>query len=173
MATTNNISIGANIVFAKASASFVDAGITSENTAIIYKIDGWPLSYAPGRIINGITSFQSGKRYYLIAKQDMDLSAYVMPPISEVTITEDMTTNDWYDFQGNEGTSVVFDGSNGKLDLRGRTILKLTMDNEELRPVAIDSITATNKYNFNSTTGTATFGFSPQPPNGQLSILYK
>lgn len=80
----NNIIAGGFFAcVAKATISFVDAGITALNTTIIYRVSGDIKSYRPDRIINGITGFEQGKGYYISAKQDMDLSNILTPPLSE------------------------------------------------------------------------------------------
>jgi hypothetical protein len=71
----------ANVVVARATATFSSAGITALNTEIIYEASGTLKSYVPGRQINGVTGFEENKGYYIIAKQDMDLSNLVAPPI--------------------------------------------------------------------------------------------
>lgn len=74
-----------NAVVAKSTISFVDAGITSVNTEIIFKVDATLQSYKPGRAINGISGFVANVGYYFVAKQDMDLTAVLVPPISGIT----------------------------------------------------------------------------------------
>lgn len=55
--------------------------ITSANIAIIFKV-GSPLkSYIPGRGINAITGFELEAGYYIIPKVDLDLTAYITPPL--------------------------------------------------------------------------------------------
>ncbi len=82
----NNINGGApNVVVAKQTIAFVDAGITGTNTEVVYLVDTALQSYVPGRSINGISGFVANKGYYLVAKQAMDLTAYVVPPISGIT----------------------------------------------------------------------------------------
>jgi hypothetical protein len=78
----NNIKGGApNAVVATDTVDFITAGITITNTAIIYLVDNPLKSYIPGRSINGITGFETGKGYYMVAKLDVDLSAHLIPPI--------------------------------------------------------------------------------------------
>jgi hypothetical protein len=78
----NNIKGNApNAIVAKVTIDFPSAGITSSNTAIIYLVDDPLKSYVPGRPINGITGFVSGKGYYMVALQDMDLEDAVVPPL--------------------------------------------------------------------------------------------
>jgi hypothetical protein len=82
----NNVNGNApNAVVAKSTISFVDAGITSDNTEIIYKVDDALQSYKPGRAINGISGFVANQGYYLIAKQDMDLSGILVPPLTGIS----------------------------------------------------------------------------------------
>lgn len=79
----NNIVGGApNAIVAKATVAFSAAGITSTNTEIIYLVGNPLKSYVPGRPINGISGFESGKGYYMVAKQDMDLTSHVVPPVT-------------------------------------------------------------------------------------------
>jgi hypothetical protein len=70
-----------NVVVALQDITFDEAGITSLNTSIIYKVDSPIKSYVPGRIINSINGFVFGQGYYVITKMDMDLSAFLAPPI--------------------------------------------------------------------------------------------
>lgn len=74
-----------NAVVAKSTVSFVDAGINSTNTEIIFKVDAALQSYKPGRAINGISGFVANAGYYFVAKQDMDLTAILVPPLSGIT----------------------------------------------------------------------------------------
>ena len=78
---TNIFKNRANVCVAKQTISFVNAGINGENTEIIYRTNGDNRSYVPGRMINPITRFEQGISYYIIAKQDMDLTTYVYPPL--------------------------------------------------------------------------------------------
>lgn len=71
-----------NAVVSLVSASFLDMGLNSDNTLIIYIIDDPLKSWKPNRAINGITGIVPQKGYYLIAKEDMDLTAYFVPPVS-------------------------------------------------------------------------------------------
>lgn len=71
-----NIFPGFNLCFAKQSIPFIDAGISGANVLVIFKIvTDRILSYDPARSINGITGFELGAGYYLIAKAEIDLSA--------------------------------------------------------------------------------------------------
>jgi hypothetical protein len=72
-----------NAGVAKQSVSFLDAGLNSSNVQIIYKADGSPAlqSWVPGRAINGITGFEAGKGYYIVAKTDLNLGAILYPPV--------------------------------------------------------------------------------------------
>jgi hypothetical protein len=55
--------------------------ITTASIAIIYKV-GSPLrSYVPGRSINAINKFEANGGYYIIPKQNLDLTAYITPPL--------------------------------------------------------------------------------------------
>jgi hypothetical protein len=99
----NNITVGPNAVVAKAASSFVDAGITGTNTTVIYRVGASLASYKPGRPINGVTAFEEGKGYYLVAKQAMDLEAFVVPPLEEDSLPEtllDVTFNSAADLVG-------------------------------------------------------------------------
>lgn len=78
----NNLVGGApNAVVAKETVSFATAGITTGNMNIIYEVGNPLKSYDPSRTINGITGFEEGKGYYIVPKVDMDLEAYLIPPI--------------------------------------------------------------------------------------------
>jgi len=72
---------GPYAVVAKQTISFADAGVTVLNMNIIYLVDGVLKSYMPGRSINAINGFETGKGYYVVPKQDLDFSAWVIPPI--------------------------------------------------------------------------------------------
>lgn len=77
------------VVVCSVAATFIAAGITALNTEIIFQVDGAELkSYVPGRAINGVTAFAVDKGYYIVAKQDMDLTAYVWPPIPIVDVPD-------------------------------------------------------------------------------------
>jgi hypothetical protein len=63
------------------AVTFVDAGFTALNCRIIYEV-GSPLkSYVPGRPINAVVQFTAGKGYYIIPILDLDMTAYLIPPI--------------------------------------------------------------------------------------------
>jgi hypothetical protein len=68
------------VLIAKATVGFTSIGIDSSNTRIIYLVDSPIKSYMPGRAINGITGFVSGKGYYLVSKTDLNLTAYTFTP---------------------------------------------------------------------------------------------
>lgn len=70
-----------NTAVAKQTVSFVNAGITAINTAVIFLVDNPLKSYVPGRSINGITGFEKGKGYYIVALQDIDLQSWLMAPL--------------------------------------------------------------------------------------------
>jgi hypothetical protein len=70
-----------NVLVAKATATFEEMGIDENNTAIIYLVDNPLKSYLPGRLINGITGIETGKGYYFVALEDIDLNDYFIPPI--------------------------------------------------------------------------------------------
>lgn len=83
---SNNVIGGQpNAVVCKAAVSFATAGITSGNTAIIYKVGNPLLSYVPGRSINGITGFEVDAGYYIVAITSQDLTAYCVPPTVVLT----------------------------------------------------------------------------------------
>lgn len=69
---------------AKQTITFDEIGITELNTAIIYQTGNPLKSYIPGRTINAITGFSEGQGYYIIARQDMDLSSVLIPPVTAV-----------------------------------------------------------------------------------------
>ena len=79
-----NIYTGFNVAVAKQTIGFVDAGINSDNIFIIFRIEADKIvSYDPTRGINGISGFEQAKGYYIIAKQQIDLSAIVSTTFSE------------------------------------------------------------------------------------------
>lgn len=163
-----NVNIGANLVIAKIDGLFTSAGITAANTSIIYKVEGDVIvSYSPTRSINAIRSFEANKRYYYIAKEDIDLTAFLIPPIP---ISEgDMTDSYWYDIQGTEGNTIAFDGTGGKADLRMKYFITVTLNNEELKKV--DTINNNNQYKYNPLTGLMSFNFPLE--TGYISIIYR
>jgi hypothetical protein len=83
-----------NIVVALETISFVDAGITADNMAIIYMVDTPIKSFIPGRAINGISEFEEGQGYYVIPLQDLDLSAFLAPPIPDINLTTSLLLED-------------------------------------------------------------------------------
>lgn len=94
----NNILTGSNAVVAKVDVLFSDTPLSAANTAIVFLIAGGTLlSYKPGRSINPITSMEVGSGYYIIAKTDIDLSDFVIPPIptgSAVNLNNVLLTGD-------------------------------------------------------------------------------
>lgn len=85
------------VMVARQSITFEAAGVTALNIHIIYQV-GSPLkSYVPGRAINSISGFQSGKGYYIIPKQNMDLSAILIPPIPPYPETVEGVVYDYPD----------------------------------------------------------------------------
>jgi hypothetical protein len=71
-----------NGVVAKNSGAFVDVGVNSVNTRIIFELGASIKSFVPGRAINGISGFTAEKAYYWIANADMDQTANFIPPIN-------------------------------------------------------------------------------------------
>lgn len=101
----NNIVGGApNAVVCKQTVSFVTAGINNTNTEIIYLVDDPLKSYVPGRAINGISGFEENKGYYFVAKIDMDLTAYLVPPLDAVTPSTNVVDDT---FDGTAGTNLT------------------------------------------------------------------
>lgn len=80
-----------NVVVAKVNVSFQDAGITVDNTAIIYMVDAVLKSYRPERTINAITGFQADKGYYMVPKVDIDLSTFLVPPLDLPSVLDPLT----------------------------------------------------------------------------------
>lgn len=70
------------VVFAKVNVNIEDTPASPLNTRRITRYDGTPLSWDPSKVINGITAFEVGKGYIYHAIQDLDMSAYLMPPFS-------------------------------------------------------------------------------------------
>ena len=68
------------VVHAKVNISVVDTGINTSNTLKIYEVSDALRSYDPSRTLNQFSMFQAGRGYYFIAKLDMDLSEWLMPP---------------------------------------------------------------------------------------------
>lgn len=91
----NNLAIGPNVVVATQDVDFADVtpAITSLNISIIYRVDNPVKSYVPGRAINAITGFETAKGYYVLALADMDLEAYLIPPIPEAPPPWDGSVN--------------------------------------------------------------------------------
>lgn len=121
----------ANIPFsgtASKSKDFADIpAITGASIGIIFNV-GSPLkSYVPGRAINAISGFEKGKGYYIMPKQDLDLTTYFLSIYNMITLT-DAATIAW-DVQNspiarvaitadrNINLSNVFDGDRGLLQV--------------------------------------------------------
>lgn len=65
----------ANIVIAKVSATFESMGFDETNIDYIMEVgDGGYKSFVPGRTINPIDGTTAGKGYYIVAKEDVDIS---------------------------------------------------------------------------------------------------
>lgn len=60
-------------VVATQTIDFITAGITADNTIVIFLLDGCPKSYIPNRGINAIEGFEAGKGYYISVKSSIDL----------------------------------------------------------------------------------------------------
>lgn len=93
-----------NIIVAKQTISFADAGFTTSNLYIIYKVANPMLSYDPSRGINGISGFEFGQGYYLIPKIDMDITAIGVPPFDGYIEPEDGTTGSTVYYNGDSIT---------------------------------------------------------------------
>jgi hypothetical protein len=80
-----NVTLSANfspaVVVGLVNQSFIDAGVTEENTSIIYKVSAGLISYVPGRDINGITGFELDQGYYMVKDEAFDLAGVVVPPL--------------------------------------------------------------------------------------------
>ena len=89
----NNIIGGRpNVVIAKQTVSFSAVGINTANVTNIFLVDDALRSFNPARTLNPITMFETGKGYYINAREDMDLTQYVGPPFasnSNAITTED------------------------------------------------------------------------------------
>lgn len=70
-----------NAVVAKETIDFVTAGLNNTNIEIIYECGDALKSWVPGRPINAISGFTAEQGYYMVPKIDLDLSAYVVPPL--------------------------------------------------------------------------------------------
>jgi K319-like protein len=69
-----------NVAISTATIPFQDAGVTNINTSIVYEIGSVLKSYVPGRTINAITGFITGRGYYIVAKADFDLTNFISTP---------------------------------------------------------------------------------------------
>lgn len=84
----NNVTIGPNILVCRTAETFINAGFTSDNMEIIYKVGSPLTSWKPTRVINGVIGFEAGHGYYLVAKAAMDLTAFTIPPTDAPVITQ-------------------------------------------------------------------------------------
>ncbi len=71
----NNIFVGPNSCVSKVTQPFSSiAGINANTIEIIYEVGAVLKSFVPGRTINGITGVVADKGYYVVAKQNVDLT---------------------------------------------------------------------------------------------------
>ncbi len=78
----NNVFAGVPIaVIAIQTASFSSIGLNSSNITVIHRIGNPPQSWIPTRGINPISGFVDGDGYIIYATQNLDLTAYVVPPL--------------------------------------------------------------------------------------------
>jgi len=103
--TTPGTNVFANKAFAGIALQTIDfatVGFDSSNLLFIYKIGDPYKSYFPTSDVNAIDGFEIGEPYYGYALDDMDLSAYLIPPIVVTTdIEQDV---DVYKYYGTEST---------------------------------------------------------------------
>lgn len=81
----NNIKVGPNSLVALQDIP-TDSMLSlmpATKVSIVYKADGSYQSWVPGRPINAFNSIEMGKGYILIAKQEMDLSPFFVPPVRD------------------------------------------------------------------------------------------
>lgn len=79
----NNLFAGVPAIgVCSSSRTFSAAGVNADNVYIIYLVDSPLKSYIPGRAINGITGFEEGKGYWIVPKETLDFSAFLIPPIN-------------------------------------------------------------------------------------------
>lgn len=70
----------AAVVIARETKTFVNAGLNAQNTRVVYEVGSRLRSWKPDRQINPITQFEAGKAYYIVPKNDMDLTQLTAPP---------------------------------------------------------------------------------------------
>lgn len=100
------IPIGMNVVIATEDISFASAGLTADNTTIIYQLSGAAISYKPGRSINGVNKFTPGKSYLITVVGDLDLEGIIYEYESEPEVEFELMDNDNEVFQDSDGESL-------------------------------------------------------------------
>jgi hypothetical protein len=104
--TTSGNNVFANMAFAgvaKTTASFATVGFNTSNLLWIYKVSDPYESYNPNDPYNPIDGFEVNECYYGYALADMDLNAYLIPPI---VIKDDVEkATDTYKYWGTEATT--------------------------------------------------------------------
>jgi hypothetical protein len=104
------ITPGTNVFASRAFAGialqtvdFSTVGFDASNLLYIYKVGDPYQSYAPLNDINALSGFEMGEAYYGYALADMDLSAYLIPPI--VVTTDVDQPVEPYHYYGTEATT--------------------------------------------------------------------
>jgi hypothetical protein len=104
--TTSGNNVFANMAFAgvaKTTASFATVGFNTSNLLWIYKVSDPYESYNPNDPYNPIDGFEVNECYYGYALADMDLNAYLIPPI---VIKDDVEkATDTYKYWGTDATT--------------------------------------------------------------------
>ena len=73
-----------NAALATTTQTFASMGLDDTNIYAIYEVGTTLKSWIPGRMINPIVGQIAGNGYYIVAKVDMDLTAYMAPPVSGI-----------------------------------------------------------------------------------------
>lgn len=94
-----SINIHANTpiaVTALQTIPFTSIGLSGENILIIHRISSVPASWMPSRAFNSFNGFVEGQGYVIYPLVDMDLSAFVAPPIpSDVQDVQNWTLSNF------------------------------------------------------------------------------
>lgn len=122
----NNLKVGPNVALPLGAFSFVSAGFTAQNCAIIYKVGDPNRSWIPGRDFNQITGFEIGDfGYYIIMLQAGDFTEFVATRIPGVepgnTYVEEVTADNpiYYNRFNGTGTSLTPLIGSGNISLVG------------------------------------------------------
>jgi hypothetical protein len=159
-----------NLFLNRANAVVCKAGVpaasifTSGNLHIAYRIDNAMASYVPDRLINGFTTFEVGKGYYIIPKVDLDYTAYFVAPLQASFTREKIA-----EFVVGPGSDMIDDqASYVNALLIGADGVEVLADGIQLPEIVI-----ANRRSISFVSGTGTINFAGNVNLDEIITIYK